>query len=222
MQIQISFPSKRKQLAGVVAIFLALSVAAACRRPAKPVKVGFIGNLTGSFSDWGIASRNGFLLAVEQINSAGGIDGRQVEVVVRNDDFSHELAAKAVEELADMGVVAIVGPTVSESALHALEIANQRKLLLISPSASTAALSGRDDAFVRVCQADDLYFRLLTGYLFNRRGMRKLRIAHDLRNKAYSQNGAMVFKTLFEALGGQVEVAPRLTTTPISASWPRR
>ena len=103
MQIQISFPSKRKQLAGVVAIFLALSVAAACRRPAKPVKVGFIGNLTGSFSDWGIASRNGFLLAVEQINSAGGIDGRQVEVVVRNDDFSHELAAKAVEELADMG-----------------------------------------------------------------------------------------------------------------------
>ena len=50
-----------------------------------PVKIGFSGTLKGKYSDLGVQGRNGALLAVEEINDAGGLDGRKLELLVRDD-----------------------------------------------------------------------------------------------------------------------------------------
>ena len=64
----------------IVAICIALSGGLpGCDKKKQSLKIGFVGSLTGQFSDLGLAGRNGAILAVEQINKTGGIQGRRVE-----------------------------------------------------------------------------------------------------------------------------------------------
>ena len=61
-----------------------LALLVACQKP-EPIRIGFVGGLSGRVADLGGAGRNGVQLALEQRNAAGGINGRSVELVVRDD-----------------------------------------------------------------------------------------------------------------------------------------
>ena len=67
--------------------------------PAEPLRVGFIGGLSDRNSDVGQSGNNGVVLAVEQINRAGGIRGRQVELISRDDAQNPATAEKSAREL---------------------------------------------------------------------------------------------------------------------------
>ena len=74
-----------------------------------PVKLGFVGGLTGKLSDMGTAVRNGVILAVEEANKEGGINGRQIVLITRDDKNDPEIALAVDRELINEGVVAIIG-----------------------------------------------------------------------------------------------------------------
>lgn len=78
--------------------------------PQAPIRVGFIGGLSDRVSDVGQAGHNGVLLAVEKANRNGGIQGRMIELVTRDDSNSRETAARAAQELVDARVDAVIGP----------------------------------------------------------------------------------------------------------------
>src|SRR5512141_700268 len=88
------------------------AVALACAR-GEPIRVGMVSGLTGRHSDLGISSRNGATLAISEINDAGGIAGRRLELVVRDDGQDPEHARRAVSELVHAGVVAMIGHVTS-------------------------------------------------------------------------------------------------------------
>ena len=67
-----------------------------CCSPKEPVKIGFLGGVSGRVADLGIAGRNGALLAVEMRNKAGGLNGRTVELLVEDDQQDAEQAKAAV------------------------------------------------------------------------------------------------------------------------------
>ena len=66
------------------ALLLVLGLVSGCG-PREPVRVGFLGGLSGRVADLGEAGRNGAQIAVEEVNRAGGIDGRQIQLIVRDD-----------------------------------------------------------------------------------------------------------------------------------------
>ena len=66
------------------------------------MQVGFAGELSGRESDLGIGSRNGVLLAAEQINAAGGIDGHPIEIIVKDDAGKPDVARQVDQELVDV------------------------------------------------------------------------------------------------------------------------
>ena len=134
------------------ALLALVCVLTACSKP-EPIKIGFVAGLTGRVADLGTSSLNGAVLAVEQCNAAGGVAGRPVELIVRDDGQNSGAARQAVKELIDAKVEAIVGHVTSSMSMASITQANEAKLVMISPTVTTAELSGKDDYFFRVLNA---------------------------------------------------------------------
>ncbi len=116
----------------------------------RPIPVGFMGGLSGFSSDLGISGRNGALLAIDAINKAGGIKGRPLRLIIRDDKQDPEVARKVFQELVANKVVAIIGPMTSGIAQAVIPLANEAVIPLISPTASSPDFSGLDDYFIRL------------------------------------------------------------------------
>lgn len=185
----------------LLALLLALGLAA-CQPPA-PVRVGFVAGLSGRGADLGISERNGVQLAVDDANAAGGINGRSVQLLVRDDEQKPESTARAVAELATAGVEFIIGPMTSSTAVAGAAVANERKLVMISPAGTTHELSGKDDHFYR-CVADaPAAARQLGDFLFDR-GLRALAVVGDSNNAAFVDSFAGILISHFKQRGGRV------------------
>ena len=81
--------------------------------PQKPIQIGFIGGLTDRNSDNGQSGQNGVVLAIEEFNRAGGVGGRMVELISRDDAQNADTAAKSARELVQAQVEAVIGPFTS-------------------------------------------------------------------------------------------------------------
>jgi branched-chain amino acid transport system substrate-binding protein len=134
----------------LVLLALCSAVLVAACGPKEPLRLGFVGGLSGRVADLGEAGRDGFQFAIEQANATGGVQGRRVEFVVKDDAQDPAQARKAVEELVAAGVVAIVGPMTSAMAQPVLEIATAAGIPVVSPTVTTTELTGKDDFFLRV------------------------------------------------------------------------
>ncbi|MEW5815083.1 MAG: ABC transporter substrate-binding protein [Spirochaetota bacterium] len=134
-------------------IFILISALYFCTEK-NPIKIGFAGGLTGIHSDLGIAGRNGALLAVEEITSAGGIKGRPVVLITKDDQQDPVAALKVDKELIDEGVVAIIGHMTSVMTMSVIPFINKSEILMISPTTSTNELTNIDDYFFRTLPAN--------------------------------------------------------------------
>jgi branched-chain amino acid transport system substrate-binding protein len=170
----------------------------------KPVTIGFIGGLTGRTADLGVAGRNGVMLAVERRNAAGGIKGRPVELVVRDDEQNPETARRVVGELVNLKVAAIIGPMTSSMAMAAVPLVNRAQIVMISPTVTTNELTGKDDYFFRVSSPTSENAVKNARYQFARRGYRRAAAIYDLNNKAYTESWLHDFSAEFEAMGGKM------------------
>lgn len=110
----------------------------------KPVKIGFIGGLTGRVADLGTSGRDGVLLAVEEQNGKGGINGSPIELIIKNDRHDAETAKKVAMKLIDEGVTAVIGNMTSSMSVVTVPLINEHKVLMISPTTSTNSLTGQD------------------------------------------------------------------------------
>lgn len=97
-------------------IGLSIAVLLGCEPP-EPIRIGFVGGTSGRVADLGIAGRDAVLLAVELRNQSGGVAGRKVKLLIKDDQQSPEVARRAVRDLIEQGVVAIVGPMTSAMAI---------------------------------------------------------------------------------------------------------
>ena len=88
--------------------------------PTEPLRIGFIGGLSDRNSDVGQAGHNAVVLAVEQINRVGGIRGRQVELIARDDAQNAATTERSAQELAAAKVEAVIGPFTSGVAAAAV------------------------------------------------------------------------------------------------------
>ncbi len=186
-----------------LALVLASVLGGACAKP-EPVLLGFVGPLVGRGADLGISGRDGALLAVEQWNRRGGVRGRPVRLLARDDGQDPEVALRVDRELLDQGVIAILGHMTSTMSVAAVPQMNERRVVMMSPTSTTPLLSGRDDYFFRVAATNDEYAVTLARHLRRGPGFTRVAVVYDLGNRAYTEPWIAAFRAELEADGGRV------------------
>lgn len=172
----------------------------------EPLKIGFIGGLSDRNSDNGQSGLNGVMLAVEQFNRNGGIDGRLVELVARDDAQRRETAENSAKELVAAGVEAVIGPFTSSMAEVIVPITGQAGIFQISPTVTSMAFYGKDDNFFRINRTTrdnaQEYAKIMVG-----RGQRNIAVAYDLRNRNFAESWLNEFRTAITAEQAAIAVA---------------
>jgi branched-chain amino acid transport system substrate-binding protein len=177
----------------------ALTLLQGCQ-PAEPVRIGFIGGLSGTVADLGVSGRNGAQLAVDTLNAQGKA---RYELIVEDDQQNPERARAAVASLSTLHASFVIGPMTSAMAMAAVPEADRLQLVMISPTATTHELSARKDHFFRVAPDAPAGARQLADVLF-KRGARSLAVLMDTRNRSYSASFGGAAAQRFSALGGTV------------------
>jgi branched-chain amino acid transport system substrate-binding protein len=188
---------------GITAV-LAIMLLSACGEK-EPIRLGYVGGLTGRTADLGTSGRNGLQIVLDQVNAAGGIRGRKVEVIFKDDENDPEKGARAVGDLIAAQVVAILGPMTSNVAVAVTPLANQANLLLMAGPVTTADLAGKDDQFFRTIAVNTVHAETMAAFLYQKRGIRRVSAAVNMSNKAYTESWINSFECAFVAHGGRVE-----------------
>jgi branched-chain amino acid transport system substrate-binding protein len=143
-------------------------------------------------------------LAVEAINAAGGVAGRPLELVVRDDRGTLEGAAAADRELIEAGVVAIIGHMSSGQTLAGISVTQKAGVVLFSPAASTPLLSGKDDLFFRITPTNLDQAAGLAQHIYQERKLGRIAVVYDTDNAAYTESYAGAFAQALGPLGGAI------------------
>jgi branched-chain amino acid transport system substrate-binding protein len=194
-----TFDERRRQ---ALACLLAAGLPLGCSAP-RPVRLGFVAELNDTSSDLARTARNGALLAVQAANEAGSELG-PVELVVRDLGGTPADAQRAVEELAQAGVVAAIGAVTSVGTQRLLQAATPRGLLLVSPTASSLDLHGHDDLLFRINGTTRDNGLAYARRCVQKRDLRQIAVARTARNKSFANSWAHEFTSALTSLGGQV------------------
>ncbi len=182
---------------------VALATLLSCQNR-EPIRIGFIAGLTGKVADLGIAGRNGVQLAIEQRNAAGGINGKQVELVAKDIEQNPETAKRVVGELIGQKIEVIIGPMTSSMAMAIMPQINSSNSILLSPTVTTTDLYSKDDNFLRVISVTTDYAMKSARYQYEKLGIKTVAAIYDSGNKSYTESWFKGFQDAFTALGGKV------------------
>lgn len=188
-----------------------------CHKEKPPIKIGFSFNQTNP-SIAAIGCRNGVLMAVDNINEAGGISGHKIELIVKDDRFDPDTAVKVDRELIREGVAAIIGHIHSAMTTAALPILVQTKTVMISPMSPASNLTGLDDYLFRVTPPPKITSFKLATYAYQT-GLRKILGIYDTAENDYAEPKYLQFKNAFEGLGGQM-LPPQIFSSTSGGSIP--
>ncbi|SES08947.1 ABC transporter substrate-binding protein [Psychrobacillus sp. OK032] len=113
------------------------------------IKIGVNLELSGPVASYGSSQNDGFNLAVEEINAAGGIDGKQIQLVtVDNKSDAAESTNAAIKLTSQDKVAAIIGPATSGNSVAQVQIANDSKTPMITPSGTSPNVTVSDNGSV--------------------------------------------------------------------------
>lgn len=188
--------------------------------PKPAVKIGYIGSLTGKFSDLGKTCRDGAILAVEHVNADGGVSGRFLELVVRDDGSMSQNSLAKAQELAEEGVQAIVGPLASSSAKALLSYVNEHKVVTVGPVISGDYMARKDDMFVKLYPNTSKFGQMLAQLAGKRLGLKNIAVVFDERNQAYSEPILASFQDQLEKSGGNIDATVSFNSLKSIISYP--
>lgn len=173
-----------------LALALALAASSACATAESgdegPIKVGYISPITGTYSALGTDNQKAVELAVDQINADGGLLGREVELLTRNDQSSPDQSVLAFNDLQGSDPVAVIGSAVSDSALATIPAVERHGIPYLSPTPADEQLDPlRENVFV-VPATTSLYAQRIMEYL-QAEGMTRVAVAYS--STAYALAG---------------------------------
>ena len=121
------------------------------------VRIGVFMSTTGSTANFGISSVNGIKMAADEINAAGGINGKQVELLVQDDRSDASEAATIVTKFVTQDQVhAVIGEVASSRSIAAAPIAQNAKIPMLTPSSTNPEVTKKGDFIFRSCFIDPL------------------------------------------------------------------
>ncbi len=184
----------------------------ACSWSQEPIRIG----LAGSLSDpVGVPMKRAAELAVEEINAQGGIDGRPVELLQRDDYADPDSAVFVATDLYEAGVSAVIGHLFSSTTLAAAPVYNggTQPVAAISPSSSSPEISTAGDYTFRICPSDLAHGAALARWIYDTLGLRRGAVLY--LNDQYGRGIRQTFVRDFTRRGGDlVAIDPYLGEMP--------
>lgn len=164
------------------------------------IKIGGIAPLTGSVAIYGTANTNGAKMAFDEINEAGGIDGKLIEYNVLDDKGDETEATNAYNRLTSEGNVAVLGPVTTKPTLAVADLSAQDNFPMITATATGAAVTEAGDNAFRVCFTDPYQGQNLAVFAAETLNAEKVAILYNTSDD-YSQGVAEAFENEAEAKG---------------------
>ncbi|CAN5454113.1 ABC transporter substrate-binding protein [soil metagenome] len=167
------------------------------------IKIGLIGSQTGDQKAWGDDEIAGARMAVDEVNAAGGVDGKKVEIEVGDSASKPEQAKSAAAKLLSDGVVGIVGEVSSGNTIQIAKAAFPKAVPVVAVGATKTTLVDEGSNVVRVCYTDDFQGPVMATFAYNELGLRKVGLMTD-NKQPYSVGLSQSFSDTFKKLGGEI------------------
>ena len=168
------------------------------------VNIGAVFPLSGAVAFYGNESRDGALLAIEQINASGGLLGKKLALIAEDDEGAAEKAVNAFTKLTDRDKVGFVlGSSTSGATMAMTALAQQKKVVLISPSATNIDVTKAGDFVFRACFIDPFQGVVGADFAYDTLNARRAAVLYDA-GADYNSGLAAAFKDEFKKINGQV------------------
>ncbi|HET6889898.1 MAG TPA: ABC transporter substrate-binding protein [Pyrinomonadaceae bacterium] len=188
-------------------MIVSLLIGFACQtgnRGVDNVRVGVFMSLTGTTANFGISSTNGIKMAAEEVNKAGGINGKQIELLVQDDRSDASEAATIVTKFVTQDQVhAILGEVASSRSIAAAPIAQNAKIPMLTPSSTNPEVTRKGDFIFRSCFIDPIQGAAIAQFAAKTLGAKRAAIMVDRKND-YSTGLEKNISDTFTRLGGQM------------------
>jgi branched-chain amino acid transport system substrate-binding protein len=208
-----------KRFVSLVAIALALVVAfTGCQQAPKTLKVAVLAPLSGPVPTFGVSTRDGALLAIDEWNAKGGVLGLKITPIVEDSQCTPDPAVNAANKVINQDKVHyIIGEVCSKASIPMSEIANAAKVIMISPTSTNPAVTldknGATKPYVfRACFIDPFQGKVGATFAFNNLKAKKAFVMADQSND-YVKGLAEAFEASFTQLGGKIVGKENYTST---------
>lgn len=202
----------KKKLASILGLALLLTACgnngsnnskAEASADSNEIVIGGIIPKTGAAAVYGNTTEKGVNLAIEEINEAGGINGKQIKYLSEDDKGDPTEAVTVYNKLSDAGVQAIIGPVTSKPAQAVADNSVEDNMPIISPTGTMESITeGKDNVF-RACFTDPLQGEILANFAANNLEAKKVAVLRNTSND-YSNGVADKFKEVAKAQGLEV------------------
>ena len=184
-------------------------MAAGCAQKADTIKVGLLGPHTGDYAVYGLAVRNGAQLYIDQVNKAGGVNGKQIETIVYDNKGDSSEAVTAFTRMVDEGITALIGDVLTGNTIAVVGEAFPINMPMVTASATAAAVTveeGTGKVFTnvfRTCFIDPFQGEKMAAYAAEKLGVKTAGIIVQTGND-YAIGLADAFKAKCDEVGVQV------------------
>jgi branched-chain amino acid transport system substrate-binding protein len=174
----------------------------------EKLRIGLLAPLSGAVPAFGLSTKEGADLAVKEWNARGGVLGKQIEVIMLDSRCEADPSAQATNRLIQQdGVRYIIGEVCSRASIPASDIADQSRVLLISPASTNPAVTvdenGQTKPFVfRASFIDSFQGEVMAKFALSQ-GNQNAFIIYQEDNE-YSTSLGESFEEVFTAMGGQI------------------
>ena len=175
-----------------------------CSKKASTIKIGGVAPLSGAVAVYGVECKKGIDLAVEEINSAGGINGQQIEFICEDDEGDAAKSVSAYKKLVTQDrTKLIIGSLTSGCTIAITGQAQANKVVQIAPAATAVPVTDAGNYIFRACFTDPFQGRVGGKFAADNLGAKKAAILYDIGND-YSVGLMENFVSEFEKMGGTV------------------
>jgi branched-chain amino acid transport system substrate-binding protein len=197
---------KRILLSSIIVASLLTAFACQPGGGGDKVKIGVFMSMTGDTANFGISSTNGIKMAADEINKAGGINGKQVELDIQDDRSDPSEAATIVTKFVTQdGVNAILGEVASSRSIAAAPIAQNAKIPMLTPSSTNPEVTKKGDYIFRSCFIDPVQGAAIAQFAAKTLGKKRAGIMVDRKND-YSTGLEKFISATFTNLGGSMVI----------------
>jgi len=190
----------------LIASIVIASLLSACNTQGgdNKVRIGVFMSTTGTTANFGISSVNGIKMAADEINAAGGINGKQVELLVQDDRSDASEAATIVTKFVTQDQVhAVIGEVASSRSIAAAPIAQNAKIPMLTPSSTNPEVTKKGDFIFRSCFIDPYQGAAIAQFAAKTLGAKTAAIMVDRKND-YSTGLEKVINETFAKFGGKI------------------
>jgi branched-chain amino acid transport system substrate-binding protein len=183
------------------------------------IKFGIAGAHSGDLASYGLPTVNAAKLVIGEVNARGGINGKQVELLIEDDVCKPEIATNTATKLLSKGAEVVLGHICSGATKAAMPIYKNAGILVMSPSATNPELTQSGDYlnFFRTIAPDDAQAKLDVNFTLDKLGLKKIAVIHDKGD--YGKGFAEFAKKFIEESGkGQVVLFEGVTPGAVDYS----